>query len=175
MKFFHTLPTTPILQHLLLVVWNFHITSQRNLLYMWWRCSNCYGNVISRTVWRFYSRFIETCSVLVAVYQIRRLREKMRHTIKIQTWRPYFLDTFHVVYNAMSQKFVMAVSVWIKTVDKEYWNFCVQSEVYVEIPVVLDVIPCWLISVYSLGLPGPEDEDTMIAWNVSNYLPIDVA
>jgi hypothetical protein len=59
----------------------------------------------------FYSRIIETCSVLVAVYQMRRLHGKMRHTIKIQTWRHYFLDTFHAVYNAMSQKFVVAVSV----------------------------------------------------------------
>lgn len=32
-----------------------------------------------------------------------------------------------------------------------------------EMPIVLDVIPCWLISIYNLGLPGPEDKDTMIA------------
>jgi hypothetical protein len=114
----------------------------------------------------FYSRIIETCSVLVAIYQMR-LHGKIKHTIKIQTWRHYFLDTFHAVYNAMSQKFVVAVSVWIKTVDMEYWNFCVQSEVYVELPFV----PCQLISSYSLGLPGPEDEGgTIIVWNVSNYL-----
>jgi len=75
----------------------------------------------------------------------------------------------------MSQKFVMAVSVWVKTIDKEYWNFCVQSEVYVEIRIVLDVIPCRLISSYNLGLLGPEDKGTMIVWNVSNYLPVDVA
>jgi hypothetical protein len=74
------------------------------------------------------------------------------------------------VYNAMSQKFGVAVSVWIKTVDKGYWNFCVKSEVYVEMPFVFYVIPCQLISSYGLGLPGPEDEGTMIVWNVSNYL-----
>ena len=31
-----------------------------------------------------------------------------------------------------------------------------------EMPFVLDVIPCRLISSYGLGLPGPEDEGTMI-------------
>jgi hypothetical protein len=59
----------------------------------------------------FYSRITETCSLLVAIYQMRRPHGKIKHTIKIQTWRHYFLDTFHAVYNAMSQKFGVAVSV----------------------------------------------------------------
>jgi hypothetical protein len=84
---------------------------------------------------------------------MRRLHGKMRHTMKIQTWRHYFLDTFHAVYNAMFQKFVMAYSLRIKTVDMEYCNFCVQSEVYVEMPVILDVTPCRLINSYDIGLP----------------------
>ena len=49
-----------------------------------------------------------------------------------------------------------------KTVDKEYCNVCVQSEVYVEMQAFLDVTPCQLISSCSLGLPDPEDEGTMI-------------
>jgi hypothetical protein len=114
--------------------------------------------------------------VLMALFWMRmRLHGRIRCRIQVQTWRHYFLITLPTVYNAMSQKFLMAVSLWIKTVDEEFCNFIVQSEVYVEMQVFLDVMPCQLVNNYGPGFLDHEDEGTMIVWNVSNYLWIDVA
>jgi hypothetical protein len=67
------------------------------------------------------------------------------------------------VYNAKSQTFLMAVSLYIKAVDEEFCNFTVQSQVHMEMQGFLHAMSYQLeIHSYGLRFLDAEDEGTMI-------------